>query len=86
MISWDWVVILSAPARRFKGARGLGVDIPLRSLFQASTVADMALAVTQSHAAQKGDTELESVLAELGAMPSEQVRKLLADQEYPRAS
>ena len=64
----------------------LGVDIPLRSLFQASTVADMALAVTQSHAAQKGDTELESVLAELGAMPSEQVRKLLADQEYPRAS
>ncbi len=62
----------------------LGVDIPLRSLLQASTVADMALAVTQSRAAQKGDTEVASVLAELEAMSSEQARKLLADQKSPR--
>ena len=62
----------------------LGVDIPLRSLVQASKVADMALAVTQSHAPQKGDTEMASVLAELEAMSSEQVRKSQADQKSPR--
>ena len=64
----------------------LGVDIPLRSLFQASTVADMALAVTQGHATQKGDAELASVLAELEDMTPEQVRESLVDQEGPRAS
>ena len=62
----------------------LGVAIPLPSLLQAPTVADMALAVTQSHATQNGDAELEPVLAELEALSSEQVRKLLADQESPR--
>ena len=62
----------------------LGVDIPLRSLLQAPTVADMALAVTQGHTTQTGDAELASVLAELEAMASEQVRKLLDDQDGPR--
>ena len=62
----------------------LGVDIPLRSLFQASTVAYMALAVTQGYATQTGDGELASVLAELEDMSPEQVRKSLADQKGPR--
>ena len=44
----------------------------------------MALAVTQSHAPQKGDTEMASVLAELEAMSLEQVRKSQADQKSPR--
>ena len=62
----------------------LGVDLPLRALLRAPTVADMALAVTQSRAAQKGDEEMASVLEELESISSEQVRKLLADQEGSR--
>ena len=49
-------------------------------------VADMALAITQGHATQTGDAELASVLAELEAMSSEQVRKSVADQDGRRAS
>ena len=63
-----------------RAIRELGVDIPLLSLFQASKVADMALIVTQGHAAHMGYAELALVLADLESMP-EQARRLLVDQE-----
>ena len=64
----------------------LGNDMPLRPLLQASTVADMALAITQGIATQEGNAELASVLAELEEMTPEQVRKSLADQEGSQVS
>ena len=64
-----------------RAVANLGIDIPLRSLLQAPTVADMAIAVS---AGQGGEADMEQMLAELEAMSSEQARKSLAGQEGPR--
>ena len=62
----------------------LGVDIPLRSLFQASTVAYMALAVTQGYATQTGDAELASVVAELETMSDDRAVEILGESATVR--
>ena len=45
--------------------RALGGHIPLRTLFEAPTVAELALAVVQSQAAATTPDELERMLAEI---------------------
>ncbi len=45
--------------------REFQVDVPMSSLFESSTVADMALAITQQQAGQLDQAALERLLAEL---------------------
>ena len=56
------------------------VELPLRSLFEAPTVADMALAITQSQAEGAKPEDIERLLAELEALSAEQAELLLAEE------
>lgn len=48
------------------------VELPLRSMFQSPTVADMALAVSQTQAKAADPTDIERLLTELEALSTEQ--------------
>ena len=55
------------------------VDLPLRSLFRAPTVAEMALAITQRRAKAADQADIDRMLAELEALSNEEAQSLLAD-------
>ena len=54
------------------------VELPLQSLFGAPTVADMAVAITQSQAEKAGQAGIERILADLETLSDEQVDRLPA--------
>ena len=56
------------------------VNLPLRSLFDAPTVADMAVSITQSQAKGAKPEDIERLLAELEALSAEQAEGLLAEE------
>ncbi len=55
------------------------VNLPVRDLFESSTVADMALVITQHQALLTGQEGIVRMLAELEALSEEQVRQFLTD-------
>ena len=53
------------------------VDVPLRSLLEAPTVADMAVVIVQSQAQRIGLEDMKGILAEVDALSDEQAQQLL---------
>ena len=56
-----------------------GIALPIRSIFEATTVADMALAITQSRARQSEQDDIETLLSELEGLSGDDVTKLAPD-------
>ena len=56
------------------------VELPLQSLFQAPTVADMALAITQRRAKAADQAAYDRMLVELEALTAEKAKELLAGE------
>ena len=53
------------------------VDLPLRSLFQAPTVADMALAITQRRAKAADQADINRMLTELEALLAKKAKTMM---------
>jgi amino acid adenylation domain-containing protein len=69
--------IISQVIKQFK------VDIPLQSLFQAPTVAEMAKIITERRNKKLEKGEINAILAELESLSDEEAGKLLADSSNP---
>ena len=55
------------------------VEVPVTSLFQAPTVADMALVILEGEATKVGQHDLERILSELDALSEEEARRVLTN-------
>ena len=56
------------------------VKVPLRSLLESPTVADMAVVITENIAKKAGDEELARMLAELESISDEEAQRRLAEK------
>ena len=57
------------------------VEVPLRCLFEAPTVAEMALVIVQNQAKEARQENLKRMLVELETLSDEQVQRLLSDED-----
>jgi amino acid adenylation domain-containing protein len=56
------------------------VELPIKSLFESPTVADMAVVITKNMAKKAGDEELARMLTELESISDEEAQRLLSNQ------
>jgi len=56
------------------------VELPPHSLFEAATVADLAVVIAQHQAEQEDDAQMAQLLAELEQLSEDEVREMLADE------
>jgi uncharacterized coiled-coil protein SlyX len=58
-------------------------ELPLQSLFQSPTIAEMAAVITEHQGKRLGQAELERLLGELEALSDEEAQRLLAEETNP---
>ena len=56
------------------------IEMPLQSLFQSPTVAEMASSITEHRAKELSEHELQSILKDLESMSDEEAQGLLSVQ------
>ena len=56
------------------------LELPLQSLFQSPTVAEMAAVITQNQAKKAGGQDLNRILSELEALSDEDAQRLLSEK------
>ena len=56
------------------------VNVPLRSLFQAPTVADMAVVIVQKRAEKAESKDIDRLLADLEGLSDGEARRRFADE------
>ena len=56
------------------------VEVPLRSLFESPTIADMAVIIIQNQANEAEQEDIDRMLTELEALPDEQAQGVLSDE------
>jgi len=54
------------------------LEIPLRSLFQSPTVAEMAAVIVENQAKRLGEQDLNAILSQLESLSDEDARRVLA--------
>jgi len=56
------------------------IELSLRAMFEATTVADLAVLITQTQAAQVEDDDLSALLEELEQLSTDDVQTLLSEE------
>jgi acyl carrier protein len=70
---------LSASRAVSKMAQTFGVELPLKTFFDAPTVAESATAIMQNQNRRQPHKEIEQIIGELEAMSKEDIKRELAD-------
>ena len=60
------------------------VELSLSSLFEAPTVAEIAVVIAQNHTKKAGREEASRMLADLEALSDEEAQRLLAEENPQR--
>jgi len=71
---------LKAAQVRARMCDAFQLELPLRSLFEMPTIAELALTIERSRIEEEGDEDLSQILEELEQLPEEEVRKKLKDR------
>jgi acyl carrier protein len=59
------------------------LELPLQSLFQSPTVAEMAVLIAENEAKKLDETDMHRILAELESLSDEDAKKILATEVLP---